>query len=172
MSDVHLIAAAIEKSVASGQRWDERWMELARFLASPLWSKDRSRQVSAVIVNPTHQAVVSFGVNGFPRGLDDSLDWRHARPEKYVWTEHAERNAIFNAARIGVSTEGCTMYLPWFPCSQCARAIIQSGIRRLVTIQPDGHDATWGEDMLIASDMLTEAAIQVEYMPGDPPTQK
>jgi len=58
------------------------------------------------------------------------------RPAKYRWTEHAERNAIFSAARMGVSIVGATMYLPWFPCAECARAIVQSGIGALVAYQP------------------------------------
>jgi dCMP deaminase len=68
-----------------------------------------------------HNEIRAIGDNGFPRGADDDLEARHARPAKHKWTEHAERNAIFAAARAGIPIDGCTMYLPWFPCMDCAR---------------------------------------------------
>src|ERR1700719_2153770 len=117
--------------------WDERFFNLARHVGE--WSKDRSRKVGCVIVGPYHE-IRGIGYNGFPRGIDDAAFERHERPTKYLWTEHAERNAIFQAARIGTPLDGCTMYLPWFPCMACARAIVQVGIARLVALQPDTLD--------------------------------
>src|SRR2546421_12647437 len=70
--------------------WDGRFMELARHVGT--WSKDRSRQVGCVVVGPDN-SVRAIGFNGFPRGLDDENEHRHQRPAKYLWTEHAERNA-------------------------------------------------------------------------------
>src|SRR3954447_3751356 len=105
--------------------WDGRFMQLATLIGG--WSKDRSRKVGCVIVG-AHNEVRSTGYNGFPRGVCDDEDYRHDRPMKYRWTEHAERNAIYSAARIGVPLEGCRMFLPWFPCMDCARAIVQAGI--------------------------------------------
>ena len=78
--------------------WDLRWMSVASLVAT--WSKDRSRKCGAVIVD-SRNVLVSLGWNGFPRGVADSPDYRHERPEKYLWTEHAERNAIYNAAANG-----------------------------------------------------------------------
>lgn len=72
------------------------------------------------------------GYNGFPRTIDDERVARHARPAKYLWTEHAERNAIYNAARVGVAVKGCTIYVTHMPCTDCAPAIIQVGIKRVV----------------------------------------
>ena len=66
------------------------------------WSKDRNRQVGCAIVSPEN-AIRAIGFNGFPRGLEDDLDNRHRRPEKYLWTEHAERNAIYAAAWEGIA---------------------------------------------------------------------
>src|SRR5271166_5144739 len=109
--------------------WDSRFLDLARYVGQ--WSKDRSRKVGCVIVGP-HREIRAIGYNGFPRGIDDDVADRHERPSKYLWTEHAERNAIFEAARIGTPLDGCTMYLPWFPCMACARALVQTGIARLV----------------------------------------
>jgi hypothetical protein len=89
-----------------------------------------STRVGCVIVG-THKEIRAIGYNGFPRGVDDDRDARHERPVKYKWTEHAERNAIYSSARAGISIDGCTMYLPWFPCMDCARAIVQSVGRTL-----------------------------------------
>ena len=95
-------------------RWKSKFMRLAEEIAD--WSKDRSSKVGCVIVGPSNE-IRSTGFNGFPRGVADDISERLTRPEKYLWTEHAERNAIYNAARAGISLEGCTMYLPWFPCA-------------------------------------------------------
>jgi len=141
--------------------WGRRWMSLAQHVAQ--WSKDRSRKVGCVIVDD-RQVLVSVGWNGFPRGINDDIDCRHDRPEKYKWTEHAERNAIFNAAAKGVSTFGCTIYLPWFPCSDCARGIIQAGISDVVCVRPDPKESRWGEDMELTRLMLLEADVRVRFV--------
>ncbi len=109
--------------------WDARWIELVRLVAS--WSKDRSTKTGCVIVD-SRNVLVSIGWNGFPRGVLDELEERHERPAKYDLTEHAERNAIYNAAAKGNALAGCRLYVNWFPCAECARAIIQSGITHLV----------------------------------------
>jgi dCMP deaminase len=87
--------------------WDKFFMDMAKLVASK--SKDRSRKVGCVIVGPDNE-VRSVGYNGFPRGIADHIEWRHERPAKYKWTEHAERNAIYNSARAGIRTEGCRIY--------------------------------------------------------------
>ena len=110
-----------------------RWVEYFQNLAHQvkLKSKDERTQIGAVIVGKDKE-IVSTGYNSFPRGIDDNIKERQERPEKYFWFEHAERNAIYNAARIGVSTKGCTMYLSCgIPCSDCARGIINAGIVRI-----------------------------------------
>jgi len=130
-------------------KWHDRWVSMAELVAS--WSKDPSTKVGAVVVEPGSQVVKSTGWNGFPRGVaeteaalrgeeygDKLIDDRwEKRPEKYEWVEHAERNAIYNAARHGISLNGCVMYLNWAPtpCADCARAIIQAGI--VAVIGPD-----------------------------------
>ena len=103
-----------------------RWVEYFRNLAHQvkLKSKDENTQIGAIIVGKDKE-IVSTGYNSFPRGLKDNKESRQERPEKYYWFEHGERNAIYNAARIGVSTKGCTMYLSCgIPCVDCARGII------------------------------------------------
>jgi dCMP deaminase len=145
--------------------WDRRYLDLARHIGA--WSKDRSRQVGCVIVGPD-RLLRAIGFNGFPRGLDDDVPDRHERPVKYLWTEHAERNAIYTAARIGISLERATMYLPWFPCVDCSRAIVQVGITELVAIPPDISDPQWGEAFSVSLKLLEEAHVAVRYV-GDNP---
>ena len=134
--------------------WDDRWMHMCTEFAQ--FSKDRSRKTGTVIIDPSSQNIVSTGWNGFPRGIEDDVEERHHRPAKYLWSEHAERNAFYNAARLGRRTEGCTMYIPWYPCSPCARAIIQCGIHELVVIEPDWKDAKWRDDFEVSKEMLDE----------------
>jgi dCMP deaminase len=141
--------------------WDLRFMTLARHVGG--WSKDRSRQVGCVVVGDDN-IVRAIGFNGFPRGLDDEVAVRHQRPAKYLWTEHAERNAIYAAARAGISLSGTRMYVPWFPCVDCARAIVQAGIVELIAIEPDMGDPQWGEGFGVSIEMLTEAGIKVRYL--------
>lgn len=173
--------------------WDEKFMGLAKEMAR--WSKDRSRQTACIIVGPGHE-IRSTGYNGFPRYIFDSQDqvasthpWftpefeqrckkkmadveaRHQRPAKYKWVEHAERNACYAAARIGVSLLGCTAYIPWYPCADCARALIQVGISTLVCYEPDWNDPVWKDDFAIVAEMLGESPITVRMLP-DPNPQK
>ena len=140
--------------------WDKRFMSLASHVAS--WSKDRSTKVGVVIAGPANE-VRALGFNGFPRGCDDNIEERHERPNKYFWTEHAERNAIYNAARVGTSVEGCRIYVPWFTCIDCARAIIQSGITEMICTQPDFTDKQWGRSFKLALEMLKECDVDITY---------
>jgi len=102
-----------------------------------------------------------MGYNGMPRGIDDDVDERHERPTKYLWFEHAERNAIYNAASNGTALEGCTMYINSLPpCCDCARAIIQSGIIEVVVNSFDSPER-WKEQCDIAIGMLKEAKVNI-----------
>ena len=136
-------------------------MDLARMVGG--WSKDRSRGVGAVIVGP-YREIRSVGYNGFPRGVNDVLDERHARPAKYKWTEHAERNAIYNAARTGMPLQGCEIYIPWYPCMDCARAIVQSGIVLMVAQEPDWDDPKWKDDFALVGTLLSEGGVTVRFV--------
>ena len=141
-------------------KWTKRFIELTKQIA--LWSKDKSVKTGAVIVNKENR-IVSTGYNGFPSGCNDCLDDRHERPSKYLYTEHAERNAIYSAAQNGIKTKGCIMYLTWFPCADCARAIIQSGIKKIVCKKPDMNDEKWGGHFVAAIEILEETNIEIEY---------
>ncbi|MGE5487376.1 MAG: deoxycytidylate deaminase [bacterium] len=109
--------------------WDEYYLQVCRVVASR--SKDPNTQIGCVIVGPAHE-IRSTGYNSLPRGIRDDVAERFERPTKYLWMEHAERNAICNAARAGTATEGCTIYVEIMPCMDCARAIVQAGIAEVV----------------------------------------
>jgi dCMP deaminase len=125
-------------------------------------SRDLSTKVGCVITSPD-SVIVSNGWNDFPRGVDDTLDNRRLRPLKYLWTEHAERNAIYNAGRSGVSLRGCHMYLRWFSCCDCARAAIQAGISRILCTEPDWYDPNWGYQFRQSITMLNQAGVEVVF---------
>ena len=105
--------------------WDNYYLDICKAVAAR--SKDPNTQLGCVIVGPAHE-IRSTGYNSFPRGIRDDVPERLQRPTKYLWIEHAERNAICNAARAGTSTAGCTLYVELMPCMDCARAIVQAGI--------------------------------------------
>src|SRR5580700_3550670 len=136
--------------------WDQRFMLLAHQIAH--WSKESGRRVGAVIVGPDKE-IRSTGFNGLPRGVRDDIEARHSRETgaKYLWSSHAERNAIYNAARVGVPLKGCRLYVPWFPCVECAKAVIQSGIAEVIAYKPDLNDKRWGENFNRTLQMFTEA---------------
>ena len=112
--------------------WDEYFMGIAMLSAER--SKDSSTQVGACIVNCENK-IVSVGYNGMPTGCnDDEMPWERtgdsALDTKYPFVCHAELNAILNSSSGKLS--GCTLYVTLFPCNECAKAIIQSGIKRVV----------------------------------------
>jgi len=140
--------------------WEDYFMTMAYLVASR--SKDESTHIGAVIVGHDNE-VISTGYNSFPRRIVDTVPERQERPEKYFWFEHAERNAIYNAARIGVSTLETTMYTNGLPCMDCARAVIQAGISTVV-IDSDWMDDVsekWKEHHLRTMTLFREAHIEV-----------
>ena len=105
--------------------WSERFLGLASHVAQ--WSKDPSTKVGCVIVDDDHH-VVSVGYNGFPTEVRDYPERYEDRGMKYALVVHAELNAIYSAARLGVSLLGTTLYCTMSPCGECMKAIIQVGI--------------------------------------------
>ena len=143
-------------------KWDEYFINIAEQVK--LKSKDKRTQIGVVIVGKDNE-IVSTGYNSFPRGIIDDIKERQERPEKYFWFEHAERNAIYNAARIGVSTLGTTMYMTCgMSCSDCARAIINSGVSKIVLRKGKGAKGDkWNESSVRSMKMFEEAGVIVEY---------
>ncbi|MEK6819938.1 MAG: deaminase [Nanoarchaeota archaeon] len=109
--------------------WDDYFMTKVYLIASR--SKDTRTHIGAVVVGPKKE-IRSTGYNSFVRGLDDEVLERFEKGEKDYWFEHAERNAIYNANLMGVSLENCTMYTNGIPCMDCARGVVQSGIKEVV----------------------------------------
>lgn len=138
-------------------QWNRRFLGLAGIFAG--WSVDPSTRVGCVIVGPDNE-IRSYGYNGLPRNVEDS-GGRLERPGKYFWVEHAERNALYSAARNGVSTKGCRIYLTWFPCVDCARGIIQSGISEVIAVEPDWDSDRWGGQFRQSRQLLMEAGVEL-----------
>jgi len=147
--------------MADENTWTYRFMALCDHIS--LWSEDRDFQVGCVIVSPEGHEIRSTGYNGLARGVSSSDPARFDRPsgEKFFWFEHAERNAIYNAARAGVRLEGCTLYVNRFPCADCGRAIIQSGIRKIVAPPIPEADGALDYSFKVSRKMLSEAGVSV-----------
>ena len=142
--------------------WDIRFMRIAQEVQS--WSKDPSTKCGCVLVHD--RRIISTGYNGLPASLSDSLDRYQNREFKLATIIHAEKNAIFNAAKNGASTEGATAYVTWPPCSQCASALIQAGVSKVVCPDPKTGPERWVSNFLLANDLLYEAGVKVLYF-GD-----
>ena len=140
-------------------KWDKRFLKLAEHIAS--WSKDPSTKCGAVITRD--KRIISQGFNGFPEGVNDSIERLTNRELKYKMVIHSEVNAILYA---NCDLTDCTIYVwPMPPCSRCACQIIQSGIKRIVTIEPTSELAVrWGEDMEVASTMYLEAGVMLDFI--------
>ena len=143
--------------------WTDYFLNIAEQVK--LKSKDQSTQIGAVVVGLDNE-VLSTGYNSFPRGLNDSIQERQERPEKYFWFEHAERNAIYNAARIGVSLKNSTIYLTsGIPCMDCARGIVNSGIKTVYCkeVCTTKNKEKWEESQKKSLQLLLECGVVVNY---------
>lgn len=142
------------------QKWHRRFFDLSDHISK--WTEDRDFSVGAVIVDDAH-VVRSTGYNGLPRGISDKDETRFDRKsgEKFFWFEHAERNAIYNAARMGTPLDGCTIYVNRFPCSDCARAIIQSGIASVYCPPKPVNDGALDHSFDVSEVLLKEAGLTV-----------
>lgn len=142
-------------------KWDLRFIELAGFVAQ--WSKDPSTKVGAVIVRPD-RTVAAIGYNGFPRGVLDHSQRYEDRAQKYEMVVHAELNAILNSRE---SLEGFSLYVtPLPPCSQCAAAIIQRGIGRVVVAVRGNLQPIWIDKWKVSKTMFSEAQVGVVELPA------
>jgi dCMP deaminase len=144
------------------EKWHLRFMKLALQVAT--WSKDPSTTVGCVLVKD--KKVVSLGYNGFPKNISDDLNRLYKREEKYEITVHAEVNAVTTAALHGVSTEGCTAYVTFNPCSRCAAVLINAGIQSVFVNGNVKIPTRWLENFILASKLLAEAG--VSYSTIDP----
>lgn len=138
-------------------KWDLR--RLRECADKAYWSRDPSTKVFALITRPD-KTLVSEGFNGFPRGVKDDPDLYANREEKYPRVVHAEMNALLMGRE---PLHGCTIYTwPFPPCSTCAGAIIQAGIKRVVAPYPsEDIQHRWGRSNAIALEMFCEVGVKV-----------
>jgi len=129
-------------------------------------SPNRVRKVGAVL-QAARGAPTITACNTYPAGVRD-LEERHAGDGRLVWMEHAERNALFAAARSGVPTEGARLASTYFPCIDCARAIVQCGVSDVYTLPPDLSDPVWGEGFLRSRVILEEGGVRLHFSVRDP----
>ncbi|MFH1174398.1 MAG: dCMP deaminase family protein [archaeon] len=143
--------------------WDDYFMGIA--MLSAMRSKDPHTQVGACIISP-EKKIVGIGYNGFPRGCsDDELPWaregKSTLDTKYPYIVHAEQNAILNAI---TNLKDCTMYVALFPCNECCKLIIQSGIREVVFLEDKYADT---EAVQASKRMMGMAGMQFrKFTPG------
>lgn len=139
---------------------DAQWMEYALKLAS--YSLDESRKTACVLVGPDGRRITE-GINKFPNGVMRTPE-RCARPDKYDFTEHAERTALYHAAAVGLECGGAVAYVTWFPCADCARALAMVGVTRLVCFEPDWTEERYG--FRRAAVILKESGVNITFLPG------
>ena len=137
--------------------WDEYFMGIAMLAAKR--SKDPNTQVGACIVSPDN-IIISTGYNGMPKGCsDDEFPWdrsgENEAATKYPYVVHAELNAILNAS--GRDLRGSRIYVALFPCNECAKAIIQSGIKEVIYLSDKYHDTMLN---LVSKRMLSAAGVK------------
>ena len=142
------------------QKWDNRYLELAKFWAQN--SKDPSTKTGAVIVSPDN-FVIALGYNGFPRGVEDREDRLSDRETKYKMIVHCERNALLAAKQ---DLTGSTLYTwPFMSCAPCAGMVIQAGIVRVVAHHND--NPRWQADFQLTEQMFLEANVQLDLYAQD-----
>lgn len=142
------------------EKWDKRFLRIA--LEVSTWSKDPSTKVGAVVERD--RRILSTGYNGFPRGVKDLPERYEDRAIKYPLVAHAEANALDNCHE---HPAGGTMYAMARPCPECAKRIIQRGLKRVVFFTNDDYETRWAEQLVFTDIMFHEAGIEeVRYEPG------
>mgnify|MGYP003304155349 CR=1 FL=1 len=138
------------------EKWDRRFLRLAQEISS--WSKDPSKQIGAVAVN-SDRRILATGYNGFPKGIEDTPERYANRTIKYDLVVHAEMNCIYNATFNGISLKDSTLYVWGLPvCHDCAKGLIQVGIKRVVTPEIETPER-WLESLALTEQMFEEAGI-------------
>ena len=138
-------------------KWDLRFFEMAVAVSS--WSKDPGTRVGATLVGD--KRILATGYNGFPSGIEDNPERYADREVKLAYTVHAEVNALLNAAKNGARTEGSTLYVTFHPCVNCAAAIIQGGIKRVVSPSVESAPERWQSSFSRARDLMLEAGVEI-----------
>lgn len=137
-------------------KWDIRFLQIALQISS--WSKDPGTKVGAVITSRDRR-ILATGYNGFPKVIHDSHDRLNNRDIKLALTEHAERNAISNAAKSGVSLDNSILYITKHPCLSCLMGVLSTGIKKLVYIKDDQFEQRWKHPLF--DEIILESKIEV-----------
>lgn len=142
-------------------KYDRCFINVAENVA--MLSKDPSTKIGAVITGE-HNQIISQGFNGFPRGVEDTTERYNEKETKYQFVVHAEANAIYNALKNGANKlEGSTIYVHGLPCcNECAKAIIQVGIKRVVYKNTKEPSKKWSDSKDISTIMFKESGVTVE----------
>jgi len=136
---------------------------LERAVAAAAKSPNQIRRVGAVLAAAGTEIAAC---NTFPPGVKP-LPERATGDNRFIWLEHAERTALFEAAKRGLATDGGTLVSTYFPCSDCARALVLAGIRTVATPRPEFDDPVWGESFRTSAAILAEGAVEVVYLTED-----
>lgn len=158
IKEPNFVEKEMRKEIANRHYRKVQWyMTLAYMMA--MKSKDPRTKLGAVVIGLDGETR-STGYNGIPRGVLD-IESRMEGEEKYKWIEHAERNCVFNASLSGTSLKGCEMYTQQIPCSDCARAIVQSGIKKVIIHDEWNRVNTtkWVEDSVVSRAMFQESGV-------------
>lgn len=124
------------------------------------WSKDPSSKVGAVIIDENRRPV-SWGYNGFPKGMEDNPGLLYRREEKYRYILHAEKNAILFARR---TLTLCTLYSTLPPCAQCTAALLQMDIHRIVSFTSLDYMSRWSSEVEAARFMCSQVGVPYEVI--------
>lgn len=138
-----------------------QFMKVAESFAD--MSKDTTK-VGCVILDSETNSILSAGLNGMPREIDENIKERWNRPQKYSFISHAEANSVAQAALNGIPLRGSTCVVNYFPCSECAKLLIQSGIKTIVTKEADMESEKWGESFRYSKIMFSEAGLDIQYV--------
>lgn len=138
-------------------KWDKLFIDIAIKVSN--LSKDPSTKVGCVIAKDTFP--ISFGYNGIIRGIEDTDDILYNRELKLAYSEHAERNAIFNACRNNLNVSNSTLYSTHYPCHECARAITQSGINKMYYLINEEFERRWKESADYSIKIIKECNLKI-----------
>lgn len=141
--------------------WHNKFMSLAKEIST--WSKDPNTQVGTVAVR--NRQILSVGFNGFPRGIEDTKERLNERELKYHFMVHSEMNCIYNASYNGVSLFNASLYVYGLPvCSECAKGIIQVGIKEVYWKCDKEISEKWENSMGLSMNMFKETSILFERL--------
>lgn len=141
--------------------WEEYFFMIVYTISRK--SKDPRTKVGAVVVGDSNE-IISTGFNSLPKGFDDTKTYVYEKPSKLVYFEHAERNALYNACYNGNITKEKTMYINSFPCPECMRGIINSGIKKIVIHMEYVTSQNLNDDKIkISKEMAFDSNLDIKY---------